>query len=133
MIELFFIALIQGVIGAAIGSTKKRAFEGFLWGFLLSFIGWIIIALRPTNGRLCPECKGVLADGARKCMHCGSELWGSGLISNRPPRVVITKKSTPRPIPAEVAECPYCNKNFSLTQAVLAAKTCPNCGQGFEL
>lgn len=42
--------VVNGGIGAAIGTPKGRRFDGFLLGGLLGFVGWIIIAvLQPTR------------------------------------------------------------------------------------
>lgn len=42
--------VVNGGIGAAIGTPKGRRFDGFLLGGLLGFVGWIIIAvLEPTR------------------------------------------------------------------------------------
>lgn len=46
---LFFWIVGGGGIGAAIGSSKGRAGEGFALGLLLGFIGWIIVAVMPPS------------------------------------------------------------------------------------
>lgn len=74
---IFWIWLILGpLIGAAIGQKKGRTGAGFLFGFLLGPIGWLIVAVGPdmSPGRFCPACKGKVPEGATKCMHCGTDL-----------------------------------------------------------
>lgn len=71
----FWLWVVLGpLIGAAIGQKKGRLGAGIFFGFLLGPIGWLVIAVGPDNRRKCPECKGVVPEGARKCMHCGTDL-----------------------------------------------------------
>jgi hypothetical protein len=70
---LLFCAL-GALVGAAIGSSKGRAFAGAAWGIFLGPIGWLIIALAPDTRLKCPECGGAIVKGARKCKNCGSDL-----------------------------------------------------------
>lgn len=55
----------------------------FVWGpiwFVVGFlvVGWLI-ALVNHSGEAraprCPYCKGIVNQGAVKCVHCGSNLW----------------------------------------------------------
>ncbi|MFT3851502.1 MAG: hypothetical protein QM733_01970 [Ilumatobacteraceae bacterium] len=43
------VALINGGIGALIGSSKGKTSDGFWWGFFLGQIGWIIIAVSRSS------------------------------------------------------------------------------------
>lgn len=45
--ELFFLWLVCGVIGAGLGSMVQRTSTGFWLGLLLGPIGWIIVLLLP--------------------------------------------------------------------------------------
>lgn len=70
---------VLGGIGYGCGSTKGRGPLGFLLGFLLGPLGWIIVLLLPHQDAdqatyQCPECTGRVPTIARKCMHCGSDL-----------------------------------------------------------
>lgn len=73
--ELFLLwCVVCGGIGAAIGSWKSRLLGGFVLGLLIGPLGWLLVAVGPSMGRKCPECKGDVPMGATKCKHCGSEL-----------------------------------------------------------
>ena len=73
-IAYLFVWLLLGGIGAAIGQKKGRTGAGFLWGFLLGPIGWLVIGLGPSLLPKCPECGGEIVQGAKKCKNCGSDL-----------------------------------------------------------
>ena len=46
VIVFIFYVCISGLIGAAVASAKGASrYQGFLWGFVLGPIGWIIAAL----------------------------------------------------------------------------------------
>jgi hypothetical protein len=70
---LLFWMVLSGIVGAVIGSSRKSTGAGFVFGALLGPLGWII-ALFNDNRSKCPECKGRVPDGARKCLHCGSKI-----------------------------------------------------------
>ena len=70
----FLAAVISGAIGLAIGRARGRPEAGFLWGFFLSFIGWLVIALGPDLRPKCRLCGGVVVEGSAKCKNCGSDL-----------------------------------------------------------
>ena len=72
--EFLFIWAIMALVGYLIGKSKSRPTAGFIWGLLLGPIGWLIIAIGPDMGPKCPECKGDVVPGARKCKNCGSDL-----------------------------------------------------------
>src|SRR6266853_1060083 len=83
----FFIlggAALSIFIGYKIGKMKGQGQAG-AWLGLLGPVGWIIAALLPQQGPKCPQCLGIVPHGARKCLHCGSEIQSSMPI-----------------------ECPYC-------------------------
>lgn len=68
-ILILFMALSGGV-GALIGSSKDRAFAGFIWGACLGVIGWIVIAVAPDQRRKCPKCGTVIGQYS-VCKGCG--------------------------------------------------------------
>lgn len=49
LLILFFLGVIQGAIGALIGSYKGRTAGGFWLGFFLGVIGWILVMLGPDH------------------------------------------------------------------------------------
>jgi len=48
LLNVFVAALILGLIGAAIGQSRGRVDAGFLWGFFLGPLGWLIVLLGPN-------------------------------------------------------------------------------------
>ena len=70
----FFWILLCGLVGGLLGKSRGRTAAGALFGAFLGPIGWLITVLLPAEGRKCPECLGVVPDGARRCKHCGAEL-----------------------------------------------------------
>jgi hypothetical protein len=63
-----------GVIGYLLGKSKGKPVAGSLFGFLLGPVGWLLIAFSPDARPKCPQCKGPIEPGARKCRNCGSEI-----------------------------------------------------------
>lgn len=73
MIEIVIGLVFSGVIGLVLGLLRGRApSSGFLWGFLLGPIGWVVVLV--VGGKRCPECRGSVHRNARKCSNCGSNL-----------------------------------------------------------
>ena len=62
------------LIGALIGKAKGRIDSGIIWSLMLGPIGWLIVALQQDLRQKCPECRGVVFPGARKCNGCGSDI-----------------------------------------------------------
>lgn len=65
---------LGAVVGGLIGNIKGRPLAGAIWGFFLGPIGWVVILVAPDIRPTCPECRGVVVDGARKCQNCGTVL-----------------------------------------------------------
>ena len=66
--------VISALIGALIGRPRGRAGDGAVISFFLGPIGWLIAAFMKDHRERCAECGGVVVEGARKCMHCGSPI-----------------------------------------------------------
>jgi hypothetical protein len=96
-LALLFLAIVFGIVGAAIGASRKNAGMGFVLGALLGPIGWIV-TLFVDHRAQCPECKGRIPDGARKCLHCGSAIEMQTF-----PRI-SPKPSPPKPLENPVEE-----------------------------
>lgn len=116
LIVFFVPAIISGAIGAAIGSTRGRAGGGFCLGLFLGPIGWIIAALLPKEGRRCPFCQEVIAEGAVRCPHCRSAL----VAVRAPDRGKVAIR------------CPGCGARYQVAAAKLGEEvSCPKCGTAF--
>lgn len=74
MVVLLLWGLIGALVGAAIGKNKGRPEAGAIFGFLLGPVGWLLVAVGPNMLRKCPECRGVIPEGASRCMHCKAEI-----------------------------------------------------------
>lgn len=72
--EILLGLAVCGLAGAVIGNLKNRMALGFALGFFLGPIGWLITALFPAHGPKCPDCGGIILEGARKCKNCGTVL-----------------------------------------------------------
>ncbi len=65
--------LICPLVGAAIGQRVNNAGMGMVLGLLFGPLGWLLVLIDDKRPQ-CPECKGRLPDGARRCKHCGAQL-----------------------------------------------------------
>lgn len=86
---LIIIWLFFGIASAVIMSNKGRSgCGGFALGFLLGPFGLIIALVLPTDRtsqeatdirsgqfKKCPDCAEVIKAEAKKCRHCGAELF----------------------------------------------------------
>ena len=52
---VLFVMAVSGVIGALLGSSVNKGFEGFFLGFFLPTIGWIIVLLLPRETSNSPQ------------------------------------------------------------------------------
>lgn len=71
---ILIVATFCALVGHSIGKPRGQGKAGAQWSFVLGPIGWIIAALLPEEGPRCPECRGVVILGARRCRHCGATL-----------------------------------------------------------
>ena len=78
---------MSGFIGMAIGNIKHQPGNGFMLGILLGPLGWILACSVSDIRPKCRSCLGVINDGAKICVNCGSDLKGNVLRYN-----YITKK-----------------------------------------
>lgn len=72
--------VVAGGVGYAIGNAKGNGRLGFWLGLLLGLIGWgivLVVNYSKDNRPKCPECKGAIVEGARRCKNCGVVLAGS--------------------------------------------------------
>lgn len=70
-------AVIPGLIGGVLGEKKGQPVGGFLFGYILGPIGWLIVVLSKDLRAKCPHCFGTVDRQATKCMHCASDLAGN--------------------------------------------------------
>ncbi len=76
---VFVNSVVFGIVGALIGREKEAALPGFLFGFLLSFLGLLVVICALDNREECPVCKAGLPRNAITCAKCRTELeWISG-------------------------------------------------------
>jgi hypothetical protein len=89
--QLLAYLAIGGLVGAVIGASRKNFLFGFVVGFLLGPIGWVIAAFVDRR-KQCPACKGRIADGATKCLHCGSTI----AVEQAPAEPPVAPESPPK-------------------------------------
>ena len=76
--EILWWFILGGIVGALIGKAKGRVGLGIFLGALFGPIGWAVVALLSNKIPKCPECGGIIVEGARKCKNCGTTLATEG-------------------------------------------------------
>jgi hypothetical protein len=71
--EVIFVWIVVTCISAAVGASKGKGFQGFLWGFFLGLIGLAIVIFLVKSDRLCKFCQSSLPAGATVCPRCTRE------------------------------------------------------------
>jgi hypothetical protein len=104
-----FYFLIGGIVGFLVGRARGRELDGLALGVLLGPIGWLITFLSKDHRPKCRECGGVIVEGAKKCLHCGSDL-----------------------LQAIEVCCPKCGQKGTVQELRLDEKVvCPKCKKSF--
>lgn len=84
--EILIIAILIGLIPAAIAHNKGRSFVGWwLFGALLFIVALpcAIVASDLKHSRTCPHCAEKIKTEARVCPHCQRDLVASGQSISR--------------------------------------------------
>jgi ribosomal protein L37AE/L43A len=72
---LFWVFVLNPLVGCLIGATKGRTGLGALLGLVLGVIGWLIIAVMGHAKPLCPACHSKMPDWyATKCWRCSTPV-----------------------------------------------------------
>ena len=105
MAVIFFWMIICAVIGGLIGATRNNVGSGVVWGALLGPIGWILVLFLDNRAK-CPECRGPIPAGAKRCQHCGTNFGiGNIKLQSAPPAFQQIKTAPAEP---EKKKCPFC-------------------------
>jgi hypothetical protein len=62
-----------GLVGFFIGMLRGHPIGGFVFGFFLGPIGWILVALADSRPK-CRYCRSAIPKRAMICCVCGSRL-----------------------------------------------------------
>lgn len=71
IIEFLIWVFVCGGVGLLAGRARGQEMGGLVIGALLGPIGWLLILCSKDLRARCPDCKGVIHQGAVKCCHCG--------------------------------------------------------------
>src|SRR3982751_5393890 len=114
------VALFSGGIGAAIAKPRGEAAKGFLLGFFMLALGWVLIVL--LVGPRCPHCGGIVNTGVSACRNCGRDLPVAEASAQSVAELPITPpEPITEPLPAFEAEPPKRAHRLWLTGGAVGA------------
>lgn len=126
---LLGVMVFGAAIGALVGQRKGRVGAGVAFGALVGPLGWLLVALGPDRRPKCAECGGVVAAGARKCMHCGAPV-GFDAAAYEQRKAAM---AAPRVVADPTIACPHCAAPIAVRGLQPGGNTCASCGGTFAV
>ena len=74
VLVVFWVVVVNPLVGYAIGERKGNVATGIILGLLLGPIGWLVTAMCFSNLRKCPFCSEDIKPDAKVCRYCGRDL-----------------------------------------------------------
>lgn len=109
------LALLFAAIGGAVGQARGSSILGAIMGAIyFGPGGWLITILFDDERPKCPECRGTVIKGARRCKNCGVMLPSPRRPKNAPPPSDKRRRRPRQPPPAEKAE-PHVARMYRVT------------------
>ena len=93
MIYVLIAVALNIMIGYFLGNTRGAPVKGVLFSIFLGPIGWALIFALPDERPHCPECRGLVIEGARRCKNCGASL-----VQDHSPAVAASPRRVARPV-----------------------------------
>lgn len=127
MLELIGWVVVMGLIGYLLGRLRGVPGWGAVGSILLGPIGWLAILASSDQRLKCPDCKGAVPEGARKCMHCGSTLWTPPAAPGRASGIELKCPKCAEDgwvnsgKDHDQVECPACHHEFKIIEGKWAA------------
>lgn len=106
---IIFWIFIGAVVGGLIGASRNNVGSGVVWGALLGPIGWILVLFLDERAK-CPECKSPVPDDARRCGHCGFDLYGRH--TPKPDFPKTQSQTNVIGIEPDMKKCPFCAESI---------------------
>ena len=66
--------VVCGGVGGILGRLRGRDLDGMAFGLVLGPIGWIGVLCASDLRPRCPQCLGLISEGASVCRHCRNTL-----------------------------------------------------------